>query len=140
MARALHRAPSTISWEWRRHSPPADAPGTSGDDAKRAGHEARRRRYQPSRSSKLAVKGVLIGVVEHVLREGWSPGQITGALKMMWSDAPERRVAAKNIYTCLYAVPPGALRQELIACLRKPYRVRLPWSRGTDRRGNGLRC
>ena len=43
---------------------------------------------------------------------GWSPGQIAGALKMMWPDAPERRVSPETIYTCLYALPRGALRQE----------------------------
>ena len=135
MARTMHRAPSTISREWRRHSPPADALGTCGYDAKWAGHEARRRRFQPRRSPKLAVEGVLFGVVEHFLREGWSPGQIAGALKMMWPDAPERRVSTETIYTCLYALPRGALRQELIACLRKAHSARLPRSRGTDRRG-----
>ena len=47
MARTLHRAPSTISREWRRHTPPADAPGRSGYDAKLAGLEARRCRFKP---------------------------------------------------------------------------------------------
>ena len=135
MARTLHRAPATISREWRRHIPPADAPGRSGYDAKRAGHEARRRRFQRRRLPKLAVDGVLFGVVEHFLREGWSPGQIAGALKMMWPDAPERRVSPETIYTCLYALPRGALRQELIACLRKGRSTRLPCARGTDQRG-----
>ncbi len=135
MARTLHRAPSTISREWRRHAGPTAAPGRSGYDAKRAGHAARRRRCQPRRSPKLAVDGVLFGVVEHFLREGWSPGQIAGAMNMMWPDAPERRVAAETIDTCLYALPRGALRQELIACLRQAHRARLPRSRGTDRRG-----
>ena len=49
-----------------------------------AGQEARRRRFQPRRSPKLAMDGVLFGVVEHFLREGWSPGQIAGAMNMMW--------------------------------------------------------
>jgi IS30 family transposase len=135
MARTLHRAPSTISREWRRHSPPADASGTRGYDAKRAGQDARRCRFKPRRSPKLAVEGVLFGVVEHFLREGWSPGQIAGAMKMLWPDSPERRVCTETIYTCLYALPRGALRQELIAGLRKAHSARLPRSRGTDRRG-----
>jgi IS30 family transposase len=92
MARTLHRAPSTISREWRRHSPLADASGTRGYDAKQAGQDARRCRFKPRRSPKLAVEGVLFGVVEQFLPEGWSPGQIAGAMKMMWPDAPERRV------------------------------------------------
>ncbi len=135
MARTLHRAPSTISREWRRHSHLADAPETRGYDAKRAGQEARRCRFQPRRSPQLAVAGVLFGVVAHFLREGWSPGQIAGAMHLMWPDAPARRVSTETIYTCLYALPRGALRQELIACLRQAHRARLPRSRGTDRRG-----
>ena len=135
MARTLHRAPSTISREWRRHAGPTAAPGSSGYDVKRAGQEARRCRFQPRRSPKLAVDGVLFGVVAHFLRKGWSPGQIAGAMNMMWPEAPERRVAAETIDTCRYALPRGALRQKLIAGLRKAHSARLPRSRGTDRRG-----
>ncbi len=78
---------------------------------------------------------VLFGVVEHLLREGWSPGQIAGTLNMMWPDAPERRVAAETIYTCIYALPRGVLGQELIACLRKARTSRLPRARVMGRRG-----
>jgi IS30 family transposase len=135
MARTRHRSPATISREWRRRSPPADAPGSSGYDAQRAGQEARRCRFKRRRSPKLAVDGVLFGVVAHFLREGWSPGQLAGAMKMMWPDAPERRVSTETIYTCLYALPRGAWRQALIACLRQAHRARVPRSRGPDRRG-----
>jgi IS30 family transposase len=110
-------------------------PGRSSYDAKLAGQEARRCRFKPRRSPKLAVDGVLLGVVEPFLPEGWSPGQIAGALKMMWPDAPERRVSTETSYTGRYALPRGALRQELIACLRQAHRARLPRSRGTDWRG-----
>ena len=135
MARTLHRAPATISREWRRHAGPTAAPGSSGSDAKRAGQEARRCRFQPRRSPQLAVEGVLLGVVEHVLKEGGSPGQLAGAMNMLWPDAPERRVATETIDTCRYALPRGALRQELIAGLRQAHRARLARARGTDRRG-----
>jgi IS30 family transposase len=135
MARLLYRAPSSISREWRRHGAPKDASGNRSYDAQRAGQEARRRRVQPRRARKLAVDGVLFGVVDHFLREGWSPGQIAGAMKIVWPDAPERRVSAETIYTCLYALPRGALRQKLIGCLRKARRSRLPRARGADRRG-----
>ena len=57
LARTLHRAPSTISREWRRHSPPADAPGTRGYDAKRAGQEARRCRFQPRTLTQRPLSG-----------------------------------------------------------------------------------
>jgi IS30 family transposase len=81
---------------------------------------------KPRRLPKLAVDGVLFGVVEHFLKECWSPGQIAGAMNMMWPEAPERRVAAETIYTCLYALPRGALRQELIAACARAHHTRLP--------------
>lgn len=135
MARLLHRAPSTISREWRRHAAPEEVAATRGYDAKRAGQEARRRRFMPRRVRKLAVEAVLFSVVEHFLREGWSPGQIAGTMNMLWPDAPERRVSAEILYTGLYALPQGAWRQELIAGLRRARHARVPRARGTDRRG-----
>jgi transposase, IS30 family len=74
MAWTLHRAPSTISREWRRHAKPEEATGTRGYDAQRAGQAARRRRFMSRRARKLAVDTVLFGVVEYLLREGWVPG------------------------------------------------------------------
>jgi len=135
MARLLRRAPSTTSREWRRHAVTEEAADTRGYDAKRAGQAARRQRFKPRRGRKLAVEAVLFGVVEHFLREGGSPGQIAGTLKMLWPDAPERRVAAATIDTCRYAWPRGAWRQERIACLRQARSTRVPRARGTDRRG-----
>ncbi len=135
MARTRHRRPSTISRAWRRQETAADAAGPRGYDAKRAGQEARRRRFQRRRVSKLAVDVVLFGVVQHCLQEGWSPGQIAGTLKLMWPDAPDRTVSAETLYTGIYALPRGTLRQELIAGWRQARKARPPRSRGTDRRG-----
>ncbi|MCM3517297.1 IS30 family transposase, partial [Nocardioides sp. P86] len=39
------------------------------------------------------------------------------------------------IYNCIYAMPRGELRKELIACLRRAQAKRMPRSRGQDRRG-----
>ena len=89
------------------------------------------------RVSKLAVDGVLLGVVQHFLQEGWSPGQIAGTLKLMWPDAPDRTVSAETLYTCIYALPRGALRQELIAGLRQARKARLPRARHGSPRATG---
>jgi IS30 family transposase len=139
MARTLHRAPSTISREWRRH------------EVRGCPRDPRLRRQagwpggatpplQAAAGAQAGGRGVLFGVVEHFLREGWSPGQIAGAMNMMWPDAPERRVAAETIYTCLYALPRGALRQELIACCARPTvpACRVPGARIVA--GNSLIC
>ena len=41
----------------------------------------------------------------------------------------------ETIYSAIYVLPRGALRKQLIACLRQGRSTRKPRSRGTDRRG-----
>ena len=53
----------------------------------------------------------------------------------MWPDEPQRTVSHESIYTCIYAMPKGELRKDLIACLRRAKAKRMPRSRGEDRRG-----
>jgi IS30 family transposase len=130
MARKLHRVPSTITRELARN------PGEAGEyDACRAGVRARGQRFKPRRTPKLAPHTVLFGVVEHYLREGWSPEQIAGTLKRVWPHDRERTVSHESIYNALYVMPRGELRAELIATLRQGRGGRRPRSRGEDRRG-----
>ena len=114
MARLLGRAPSSIGRELNRNGPEG-----LGYDAARAGVLAQRRRFQPRRRRKLAPESVLLGVVEHYLREGWSPEQIAGALKGLYPETVEKRVSHETIYRALYVLPRGELRRELLACLRQ---------------------
>lgn len=46
------------------------------------------------------------------------------------------RLSHEALYTYLYVLPRGALRRELLACLRQHRRRRRPRSRGEDRRGH----
>jgi IS30 family transposase len=46
------------------------------------------------------------------------------------------RLSHEALYTYLYVLPRGALRQELLACLRQHRKRRRPRSRGEDRRGH----
>jgi IS30 family transposase len=130
MARTLGRSPSTISREIARHA----VPGQSYD-ATHAGTRARARRLQCRKWPKLRPGTRLFGVVEHCLREGWSPEQIAGTLQRQSPHQPEQRVSHETIYTALYVMPKGELRTELLACLRQGRRVRRPRARGADRRG-----
>lgn len=107
----MHRAPSTISRELSRNTVVE-----ASYEAHRAGIRARSLRYQPRRAAKRAPQSVLFGVVEHPRREGWSPEQIAGTLKRVWPDDSTRTVSPETIYTALYALPLGELRQERIAC------------------------
>jgi IS30 family transposase len=130
MARTLGRSPSTISREIARHR-------VEGHhyDATKAGTRARERRVQRRKAPKLGQDTVLFGVVEHFLREGWSPEQIAGTMKRLHPHQPEQRVSHETIYNALYVIPKGELRTELLSCLRQRRRVRRPRARGQDRRG-----
>lgn len=140
IALTLRRAPSTITRELARFAawpdrPTAVACTPAQYDARAAGLRARRARFKCRKRSKLASDTVLFGVVQHFLARGWSPSQIAGTLKLMWPDEPQRTVSHESIYTCIYAMPKGELRKDLIACLRRAKSKRMPRSRGEDRRG-----
>ena len=140
IARTLHRSPSTITRELQRFTCWLDRPAFISAqgcayDARAAGVRARRERFKPRRCSKLAPDTVLFGVVHHFLSERWSPSQIAGTLKRMWPNDPQRSVSHETIYNCIYAMPRGELRKDLIACLRRAQSKRMPRSRGEDRRG-----
>ncbi|MGK2914263.1 MAG: IS30 family transposase [Porticoccaceae bacterium] len=145
IARSLQRAPSSISRELKRNgwSNPTAAPRKPGRPPVAGGYRAplaqqradalaRTPRCGPSR---LASDGPLWGPVERLLRQRYSPEQIAGILQRMNPDAPRLQVSHETIYTALYALPRGALRSELIACLRRARKRRRPRARGEDRRG-----
>jgi IS30 family transposase len=126
LARRLNRAPSSLSREVRRGGGPSY-------DAARAGQQASARRRRGPR--KLVPGSALERDVQAGLGRGWSPEQIAGRLKQMHPDEPSARVSHETIYAYIYAQPRGALRQLLIGALRQAHKVRLPRSRGRDRRG-----
>jgi IS30 family transposase len=128
MASALGRAASTLSREIRRNS--------AGWDyrAVRAQRYARQRRaYCGCRrlDSDIRLRGWVFGR----LRRYWSPQQIARELKRHFARDPKMRLSHEALYTYLYVLPRGALRQELLACLRQHRKRRRPRSRGEDRRG-----
>jgi IS30 family transposase len=126
LARALGRAPSSVSREARRGGGPSY-------DAARAARQARARRRRGIR--KLVPGSALEREVRAELQRGWSPEQIAGRLKRMHPDEPSERVSHETVYAYIYAQPRGELRQLLIGALRQAHKTRLPRSRGRDRRG-----
>ena len=69
-----------------------------------------------------------------MLRDQHSPEQIAGILRRMHPKQPLLQVSHETIYSALYAMPRGALRSELVACLRQARKSRRPRARGEDRR------
>lgn len=117
IARALGRAPSTISREIRRYG------GTDHYRAAEADAAAWRRGERPKRC-RLARDGRLCRVVAAKLASNWSPEQIARWLVTTYPEDPTMRVSHETIYRTLYVQARGALKQELVAHLRRHRGVR----------------
>jgi IS30 family transposase len=61
--------------------------------------------------------------------QGWSPEQIAQRLKVDFPDDESMRISHEAIYQALYVQGRGALKRELVACLRTGRALRVPRSR-----------
>jgi len=129
IARVLARSASTISRELRRNA----SAGQYSSAAAQQSCQHRRRQGRPVR--KLHPEAILFDLVQHLLRQRWSPEQIALTLARICPKGHELRVSHETIYHCIYAQPVGELRKELIACLRHAHNKRVPRRKGQDRRG-----
>jgi IS30 family transposase len=84
--------------------------------------------------AKLASRPALRSVVEEWLEELWSPEQIAQRLRVEYPDDPMMQVSHETIYQSLFVQGRGALKKELVRCLRTGRAERRPRSR-TERRG-----
>jgi IS30 family transposase len=60
---------------------------------------------------------------------GWSPEQISQRLKIDFPDDDTMRISHEAIYQALYVQSRGALKRELVACLRTGRALRVPRAR-----------
>ena len=111
IASGLCRAPSTISREINRNG------GYDLYRASRADKAAWERAKRPKRC-KLVCNQSLSMIVARKLKAGWSPQQISGWLKREYSAGENFYVSHETIYKTLYIQARGALKKELIQCLR----------------------
>jgi IS30 family transposase len=128
IARALNRAPSTVSQEVSRHG---------GRKLYRAA-EADLAAWDCARRPKLcllAKNRALQRIVAVKLKEDWAPQQIAGWLKDEYPEYPELWVSHETIYRSLFVQARGALKKELIGHLRSKRRIRR--SRHATARGAG---
>ena len=63
----------------------------------------------------------------------WSPEQISARLKIDFADDPSMRISHEAIYQALYVQSRGALKRELVACLRTGRALRVPRARAQGR-------
>lgn len=130
IARTLGRSASTIRRELIRND------GAEWGYTSSAAQTLRVERREAARpAAKLDARGTLWKTVQGLLGWKWSPQQIAATLQDLFPDEPACYVSHETIYTAIYAQPRGELRRQLIACLRQGRKLRLPRSRGQDRRG-----
>jgi len=162
IARRLSRDPSTISRELRRNASTrtwrleykastaqwhAERRARRPKTAKLAGND-RLREYVQERLSG-AVKtpdGRVVGPsgpkwngknkphrADRRWVEGWSPEQIAKRLLVDFPDDESMRISHEAIYQALYVQGRGALKRELVACLRTGRALRVPRSRSRQK-------
>ena len=128
IAGRLHRAPSSISREVRRHG------GRHRYRAARAEERAWDRARRP-KPCKLAAVPRLRELVAGKLADDWSPEQISGWLARTYPGEHALQVSTETIYRSLFVQAGGVLRKELTAHLRTRRTMRR--SRQATRSGQG---
>lgn len=158
IARQLRRSPSTISREFRRNAATrggaleyrattaqwhADRRALRPKIAKLAANDELRRYVQDRLAGVIATPGGVsvpgppvrwIGR-RHGRRQdrrwahAWSPAQISNRLRIEFPDDESMRISHEAIYQALYVQGRGALRRELVACLRTGRALRVPRAR-----------
>jgi transposase, IS30 family len=129
IARLMGRSPSTISRELGRNRDPR----TDSYQPERAHRLAWERQRRP-KPAKLAARPELRTVIQEWLREGFSPEQAAGRLRVLYPDDDSMRICHETIYQAIYVHPRGELRRELTADLRTRRSTRVRRGR-TERRG-----
>lgn len=119
IGRLLERAPSSISRELHRNSR-----SVIGYRAVSAHGRAVRRSRKPRRQRLLESYLKLRREVFQYLTQLWSPEQIAKELSIRYPNHPLMNVSHESIYTYLYALPRGQLKQALISCLRQRHHTR----------------
>jgi IS30 family transposase len=120
IARALGRAPSTVSRELSRNT------DRRGEYRATSAHALAWQRASRPKPAKLWVNQRLREIVEDLLERRYSPEQIAGRLRVQFPADPEMWVSTETIYQSLYVTSRGALRSELTKCLRTGRKLRHP--------------
>lgn len=165
IARKLGRAPSTISRELRRNAATrsgqieyratiaqwkAELQARRPKAAKLVSHD-RLREYVQARLAgtiaridgkrvpgpKVRFKGRRHGPrADRRWAASWSPEQISNRLKLDFPEDETMRISHEAIYQALFVQSRGALKRELVACLRTGRALRVPRARSRGRGKN----
>ncbi len=162
IARRLGRSPSTLSRELRRNASTRTFRLEYRASLAQWHAERRARRPKPARLAENArlrayVQDRLVGDVRDSTGrvvgpagpawsgrnkphrrdrrwvKGWSPEQISRRLQVDFPDDESMRISHEAIYQALYIQGRGALKRELVACLRTGRALRVPRSRARQK-------
>ena len=114
IAASLGRSPSTICHEISRNTKYGQP-----YRAVKAQCRVNRLTHAAHKKRKLDIHEPLKQFVFKHLDELWSPEQIAKRLKMLYPMDMDMRISHESIYSYLYVLPKGALRRELVKCLRR---------------------
>jgi len=122
IGRRIGRPRQTVSAEVKRHGGPESYRAAyAHDDADRAA-----RRQRPTwTQTRPQVWDEVVGA----LRKLWSPQQISNTLRLQHPDNPYWWVSHESIYQAVFVQAKGALKAELVACLRSGRVHRKPRAR-----------
>ncbi|MGH2600173.1 MAG: IS30 family transposase [Dehalococcoidia bacterium] len=166
IARRLERAPSTISRELRRNASTRSyrleyRASTAQWHAERRASRPKRSKLATHDVLREYVQVRLAGIIRrpdgeplpgpatrwtgrrHGRRQdrrwatAWSPEQIANRLRSDFPDDGSMRISHEAIYQALYVQGRGALRRDLVACLRSGRALRVPRARSRGR-GKGF--
>jgi len=129
IALSLGRSSSTICREVNRNT-------ANGQvyRAVKAQHRAHKLTHLARKKRKMDINLPLKQYVLGQLDQLWSPEQIAKRLKILYPMDMAMQISPESIYSYLYVLPRGALRKELIRCLRHKHINRRP--RGGKSRRN----
>lgn len=162
IARRLDRSPSTISREIRRNAATRGGQldyraSVAQWKAELAARRPKTAKLAVNDRLRKYVQDRLAGVIEHQdgtpvpgpefrwigRRHGrrkdrrwaraWSPEQIANRLPVDFPDDQSMRISHEAVYQALYVQGRGALRRELVACLRTGRALRVPRARARSR-------
>jgi len=165
IARRIGRSPSTVSRELRRNAATRSGgfeyrASTAQWHADRKARRPKRAKLVANETLHAYVQERLAGLVtapdgtgvtgplvrwngrRHGPRKdrrwatSWSPEQISNRLKIDYPEDPSMRLSHEAIYQALYVQGRGALRRELVACLRTGRALRVPRERARGRGKN----
>lgn len=114
IAASLKRSPSTICCEIKRNT-------KNGQEyrAVKAQKQTNRLVHTARKKRKLNINEPLKQYVFKQLDQLWSPEQIAKRLKVLYPTDRAMQISHESIYSYLYVLPRGALRKELVRCLRR---------------------